>query len=97
MNVKLDLSGLQRLRRNASAFSGTHQVKLVDLFDNGFMQHNTRFSSFEAMVSESGIEDFASTSDADKDAMVSKLTGFISWQEFLNAAGIEYTKKQLFK
>ncbi len=97
MKFKMDLSGLKRLQRNARAFHGTHQVKLVDLFDGAFMRSNTRFSSLQQMVDESGIEDFAAASDPDKDAMVRKLTRFTSWQEFLNAATVEYAKKQLFK
>lgn len=98
MNFKMDLSGLKRLQRNARAMHGSHQVKLVDLFDAAFMRSNTRFSSLQAMVDESGIEDFAVASDTDKDAMVRKLAPrFSNWQEFLNTATVEYTKKQLFK
>jgi hypothetical protein len=97
MKFKMDLSGLKRLQRNAKAMQGSHQVKLVDLFDSSFMRSNTRFSSLQQMVDESGIKDFASASDSEKDAMVSKLTRYASWQEFLNAATVDYAKKQLFK
>jgi hypothetical protein len=97
MKFKMDLSGLERLQRNARAFHGTHQVKLDDLFDGAFMRNNTRFSSLQQMADESGIEDFAAACDADRDVMVCKLTRFTSWQEFLNAATAEYAKKQLFK
>jgi hypothetical protein len=98
MKFKMDLAGLKRLQRNALAMDGSHQVKVVDLFDGAFMRSNTRFSSFQAMVDESGIEDFAAASNAAKDDMVRKLAPrFCSWQEFLSAATVEYTKKQLFK
>jgi hypothetical protein len=98
MKFKMDLSGLKRLQRNAHAMHGSHQVKLVDLFDGAFMRSNTRFSSLQAMVDESGIEDFAAASDPDKDAMVRKLAPrFSNWQELVNAATVEYAKKQLFK
>lgn len=96
MKFKIDLSGIKRLQRNAAALSGSRNVKLVDLFDGAFMRSNTRFSSFQAMVDESGIEDFAAASDADKDEMVRKLTRYTRWREFLNAATAEYAKKQLF-
>ena len=98
MKFKMDLSGLKRLQRNAQAMHGSREVKLVDLFDGAFMTSNTRFSSLQQMVDESGIEDFAAASDADKDNMVRTLAPrFSTWQEFLNAATVEYTKKQLFK
>jgi hypothetical protein len=97
VRFKLDLSGLKRLQQNAQALSGTRQVKLTELFDGAFIRSNTRFSSFEQLVTESGIEDFGAASDADKDNMVRTLTRFTSWREFLNTAGAEYAKKQLFK
>jgi len=98
MKFKMDLSGLKRLQRNARAMHGSHQVKLVDLFDGAFMRNNTRFASLQAMVDESGIADFSEANDTDKDTMVRKLAPrFLNWQEFLNAATVEYAKKQLFK
>jgi hypothetical protein len=98
MKFKMDLSGLKRLQRNARAMNGSHQVKLVDLFDGTFMGSNTRFSSLQTMVDESGIEDFAAASEAGKDAMVRTLAPrFSNWQEFVNAATVEYAKKQSFK
>lgn len=50
-------SGLNRLRRNAQALHGAHQVEFVGLFEGALMRDNTRFRSFQAMVDESGIED----------------------------------------
>lgn len=98
MKFKMELSGLKRLQRNARALHGSHQVKLVDLFDGAFMQANTRFSSLQQMLDESGIEDFTAASDANKDDIVRKLAPrFSNWQEFLRAATVEYTKKQIFK
>jgi hypothetical protein len=98
MKFKMNLSGLKRLQRNARAMHGSRKVKFVDLFDGAFMRSNTRFSSFQAMVEESGIEDFATASNAANDAMVRKLAPrFSDWQEFLNAATVEYAKKQLFR
>jgi len=98
MKFKIDLSGLERLQRNAQALHGTHQVKLTELFDGAFMRANTRFSSLQQMVDESGIEDFGGASDADKDSMICAFAPrFSSWQEFLNAATVEFAKKQLFK
>lgn len=97
MKFKIDISGLKRLQRNAQALSGTHQIKLTELFDGPFMRSKTRFSSFEQMVTESGIEDFGAATDIDKDEMIRKLTQFSTWQEFLNTAGAEYAKRQLFK
>ena len=97
MQIKMDLSGFNRLQQNAKAMSGSRQVKLVDLFDSNFMRKNSRYSSLQAMVDESEIEDFATATDVKKDDMVRKFTRFSNWQEFLNAAAVEYTKKQLFK
>lgn len=51
MKIQMDSSGLNR---NAVALSGTRQIKL---FDGVFMWSNPRFSSFEQIVNELGLED----------------------------------------
>lgn len=97
MQFKLDLSGLKRLQSNAQALSRPRRVRLIDLFDSAFMRNNTNYLSFEQMLSDSDIRDFDAASDLDKDNMVRRLTRFTNWEAFLNAAGAEYAKKQIFE
>ncbi|MEX0676634.1 MAG: hypothetical protein WD063_06135 [Pirellulales bacterium] len=99
MQVRLDLSGLKRLQRNAETFHGEHQVKLLEILSPQFMRSNTRFSSLEDMLSQCGIpeESFGDMPIPDKDDLTRRNTKFQSWQEMINAGAIEYTKKQLFK
>ena len=99
MNVKIDLSGLERLKRNAQAFHGTHQVKLTELLNPGFMRRNSRFSSIEDMLTECNVsaDALAAMTDAEKDDLARRGSRFNSWQKLINSAAVEYAKKQLFK
>ncbi len=99
MNIKIDLSGLERLRRNAEAFHGTHQVKLTEILNPEFMRIHSRFSSIQEMLTQCGVsaDTLAAMTDAEKNDLARRGTTCDSWQEFINAAVAEYAKKQLFK
>jgi hypothetical protein len=99
MDIKIDLSGMERMRRNVKELEGTRQVRLADMCDMQFMTEHTRFSSIEAMFNEADLPEggFEAISDEDKDTMTRKLTSFGTGQEFINAAAVHYAKKQLFK
>lgn len=91
--------GKQFLKR-LEALSNPQKVSLIELFTPNFMQNNTQFSSFEAMLEASGFriessDDFLAISDAQWDQFISQQTQFTNWQEMLNAAAVELVKKQL--
>jgi hypothetical protein len=90
MNIKLDLRGLERLRRNAKAFHGTHQVKLLEILSPAFMRNNTRFSSLQDMLRRCDVSEeiFGEMCKADKDEVTRKNTKFRSWQEMINAGSV---------
>jgi hypothetical protein len=99
MNIKIDLSGLERLKRNSEAFHGTHHVKLTEMLSPAFMRSHSHFSSVEDMLTQCDVSTgaLAAMSDAEKDNFARRGTTFNSWQELINSAAVEYTKKQLFK
>ena len=99
-NVRLDLRGLERLKRNARALHGTHHVPLGELFTPAFMSSCSRFHSFQALVAASPFnvrtaEDFKAIPDADRDAFIRQNTRFASWQDMVRAASVEWTKQRL--
>jgi hypothetical protein len=99
MSVRIDMRGVDRLKKNAQALHGTRQVKLVEILSPAFMRSNTRFSSVEDMLRQCNVpeESFGDMPDTEKDDLVRRNTKFHSWQELINAGGVEYAKKQLFK
>lgn len=102
MSFKKDTRGLDRLKYNMEQLSGSHEVRLADLFQSEFMSKCSSYSSFLELIDASGFkvesaEDFAGIPDKEWDAFVAKSTSYASWQEMQHAATAEYAKKQLFK
>ncbi|MGC3965859.1 MAG: hypothetical protein QM775_00350 [Pirellulales bacterium] len=98
---EIDTSGvdkmLKKLQQNAARLDGTREVKLVDMATPSFMRAHSRFQSVEDWFTQSGMtaDAFKQMTDAEKDEFTRTTTSFRSWQELINAAGVEYTKKQL--
>lgn len=99
MNIKLNLSGLERLKRNAQAFNGTHQVKLTELLNPAFMKRHSAYSSISDLLTHLDVsaEALAAMADAEKDNLARRGTKFSSWKELINSAAVDYAKRQLFK
>ena len=58
--IKFEIKGLEELKRNLDRISdnahklpGTHKVPLSELLPESFMQNNTKFPSFDAMLNQS--------------------------------------------
>jgi hypothetical protein len=97
--IKIDLSGLERLQRRAAALHGTHQVPINQVLTAGFMQRHSSFSTFQAMLDSSPFAgmDFDAIPDAEWDVYVRQATPFASWQEMLKDAAADWVKKQLVR
>ena len=95
-------SGLRRLQENLKGLSDTRQVPLTEMLSPAFMQHHTRFASFEAMLAASPFsaetaEDFKAIPEDDWDAFVRRETRFHSWEAMQKEAGVQWVKDQLLK
>ena len=91
---------LSDLGQKAESLNGEHQVPFTELFNTSFMQHYTNFESFEALTEAGGFkveseDDFKAIPDQEWDEHISKTTRFSDWQEMMNKAGEEWTRKKL--
>ncbi len=91
---------LKTLEKNAKALHGQHKVTFTELFPREFMTRHTRASSFEELLKASPFvinseSDFKSIPDGPWDAYIRNATQFSSWQEMLQAATGEYSRKKL--
>ena len=96
---EINMRGLDELRKKAENLSGTNHVKLLDLFNVGFMRKNTSFSSAEEMFEKSGLE-IENEEDIKKnqevwDDFVKTNTNYAGWEAMLKAATLEWVKKGL--
>ncbi|MCK4793628.1 MAG: hypothetical protein KAV87_58405 [Desulfobacteraceae bacterium] len=97
--VRIDTRGLDKLQKRVEELSGTNHVKLLDLFNVGFMRKNTTFSSIEEMFEKSGLEieseeDIKTNQDV-WDEFIKRNTNYAGWEAMLNAASAEWIKKEL--
>ncbi len=75
-------------------------VSFEELFDLGFMDKNTNFDSFEALLKHYGFvvnsqEDFESLDETALDNAIAESSCFTSWKEMYESAGQEYVYKKL--
>jgi hypothetical protein len=100
--MSYDDSGLRRLQENLEGLSETHRAPLTAILSPAFMQHHTRFASFEAMLAASPFsvetaEDFTAIPGDEWDAFVQRVTSFHSWEAMQKEAGVQWVKEQLLK
>ncbi len=91
---------LRKIRDNAQALDGEHEVSLKELFPQDFLAAHTQFSSVDNMFEKSGYkvdssEDFAAIPDEPWDEFIRANTSFASWAEMKQAAGVAYAKRKL--
>jgi hypothetical protein len=105
--MKFELKGLketqqklERLRQNAAAMDGTHEVPLADILSPAFLRQHTRVGSLDELFVEWKVDvaGFKALSDEQKDEFTkASTTSFQTWHDFVAAGAREYTKSQLFK
>lgn len=97
-----DFKGLKKLVQNAKKLDGQHDVQLGVIFNEGFIQSHTKFSSIDDLFEKAGFkveskEDFDAIPQEDIDSFVRDNTNFEDFNEMYKSATTEYVKKQLFK
>lgn len=93
---------LNKLQRNARALDGEHHVNFEELFKTQFMQRNTRFSTFSALIEASNWsvesqEDFEAIPEDEWDVFIRETTRFPNWKEMVAVAAREYAEERLFR
>ncbi|MGA3827252.1 hypothetical protein [Pseudomonas chlororaphis] len=102
MKITINRKGLDQLLKNAKELEGTHQVKLTDTLNPGFVSSHSKFVDLEALFAASGFkidtpEDFAAIPDDEWDKFISENTDFSNWEEMQRSAGASYMKAKLHK
>lgn len=102
MPIKIDMSGLEKLKKNVDELSRGISVKWTDLYDAEFMQKHTQSTDFASFVAASGfkaetVEELKAIPDEPWDEYVRTNSDFSSWEEMQYAAGKENLAKQAFK
>jgi len=91
---------LNRMSENAKSIEGEHSVPLIDLFNNAFVIEHTSLNTseefFEKLQSELG-QDFANSSEAERDSFVKSISNFDSWKEILTKAVGSYTLRKIME
>jgi hypothetical protein len=105
MGVKITgLSQLTRklkdLERNARDLDGSQTVPMDQLLNDAFIKEHTKFSSLDDFLTASGFEinsteDFEAIPDDQWDACVKKGTSFSNWQEMMESAAADWTRRKL--
>lgn len=100
MPIKIDTSGLEKLKRNMEALQGNHQVQLGDLFTPEFIQSHSKCNDLDDLFKAAGyniqsIEDIEAIDDEEWDAFIKENTDFDSWQEMRSHAVADYARKRL--
>ena len=95
VSVKVDTSGMDRMRRNMQKLSGTHSVPLSELMPDTFMSSYTQFPTLKAMLEAGGIEDQEEIKGEAFSQFVAQNSQFGSWTEMLKKGYAEYAKRTL--
>ncbi len=89
---------LDELQKKAESISG--EVKFDELFNDSFMENNTKFKTIDEFFENSPFaietqDDFDDIDESELDQYVNENTDFSSWEEMKKAAGTLYAKKKL--
>ena len=91
---------LDDIQNRAQNLNGSHSVPVSELLSPNFMQRNTKFETFDAMLEASGFKaetqaEFDAIPDDKWNVFIASTTRFSSWQAMLEEAGAEWVKKGL--
>lgn len=105
--MAIEIKGLKEFQNKLKDMSsrmqkldGTHEVPLTELLTDIFVSQCSAFSSASALFDASGFkveskEDFAAIPDDAWNSFIKANTSYASWDDMLQAAVAEWTKKRL--
>lgn len=91
------LKNLKKMQKSAEEIEGTNTIPFTELFNNSFMQANTKFSDIENFEKESKF-DFSEMDSIDEkklDEFVNLNTKFDSWDSMMTSASNKWVTKKL--
>lgn len=100
MSVKIDLSGLNKLKENVEKLGGSRQVPLSELLPPAFVSSHSKYPDVDAFLAAVGVtnaEEFKALPQEELDAFVVANTEFETWHEMVKAGGAGYVKSQIEK
>lgn len=89
------LRHLEKLKERALQLHGKHQVPLVELMPESFIQRHSNFKTLQEMFDASGFQQADDFSSDVGNAFIAQNTSFSSWSEMIDAASREWIKRQL--
>lgn len=100
MPIKVDKSGLERLKKNLESLGNTKSVTLVELMNPVFVAAHSKFSDLESLFNASGFkvesaEDFKAIPDDEWDAFIAANTDFSDWKEMQERAHADWVKSRI--
>jgi hypothetical protein len=95
VTVKVNKSGIDRIKRNLQKLSGEHSVPMVELMTDTFMSRYTEFPNLQAMIDAGGIEDPVDINSEAFSQFVADHSQFAGWNEMLKKGFAEYAKRTL--
>ena len=97
-NVKVDLSGLEKLQRKLKEVEGEHTYQMSEMFPDSFMRKNSKYMDIDSFFNDVGVfneEDFNSIDESKLDNFVKLNSNFDNWNEMKVEAAAELMKKKL--
>jgi hypothetical protein len=95
MKVKVDTSGLDKLRKRLKEASKPESVSLTELMPDSFIKAYTEYETLQAMFDAGGVEsaDYLQTDEWNE--FVAAHTQFTDWSDMLKKAGALRLKNKL--
>jgi hypothetical protein len=96
---KRAIKKLEDMEKNVKKLDGERRVPVSEIFNPSFMSKYTIYSSFDDMLSKSGLlekyGDFKSIDDKEWELFIKKNTNFSNWEEMQSEARRIWIKNQI--
>jgi len=100
MDVEIDTSGFDELKRKLEEISGENEVSFGELFPDKFVKIHTNFKTLEGLFEESEYEvetqeDFEQIPQEKWDKFIENNTEFSNWKDMTEKAFQEWVSRKL--
>ncbi len=94
-SFSFDDSKLKKLQQKVKDLNGQREVALPELMPDNFIRKYTNSQTLQTMLDASGIKDLEEIGSEKFSKFISTHTQFTSWEEMIEVATIQYTKRKL--
>ena len=97
MGIKLDLSGLEKIKKKIEELANTKQMPVSNWLTDAFVRANFDFQSAQEMIDASGIESGEDevTPALDQFVVLHSKSKFSGWEEMKYAAFAQYVEREM--